>query len=262
MPRCSTPTSNERDYRRVPLACNARFGCFATPPSKPIMTTPGPSGRRSARTNFGRTRRATDSVMRRGEIWQVDFDPARGSEANKHRPAVIVSNDRANATAARLGRGVVTVVPVTSNIATIYPFQVLLAAPTTGLTVDSKAQAEQIRSVATQPGIVIVAACEDFASIGYHLPVFCKVELSPRRPNPKPPRSADIMAHPCRATPGRVRDGVQAGLPSRADRTAARLPGYAHRAPSSSQLFAEGCRDLTRPAALRECSADRARRRR
>ncbi|HZU49673.1 MAG TPA: type II toxin-antitoxin system PemK/MazF family toxin [Mycobacterium sp.] len=88
--------------------------------------------------------------MRRGEIWQVDFDPVRGSEANKRRPAVIVSNDRANATAARLGRGVITVVPVTSNISTIYPFQVLLPAATTGLAVDSKAQAEQIRSVATQ----------------------------------------------------------------------------------------------------------------
>jgi mRNA interferase MazF len=88
--------------------------------------------------------------MLRGEIWQVDFDPARGSEANKQRPAVIVSNNRANAAAARLGRGVVTVVPVTSNIANLYPFQVLLAAATTGLAVDSKAQAEQIRSVATQ----------------------------------------------------------------------------------------------------------------
>ena len=63
---------------------------------------------------------------------------------------MIVSNDRANATAAQLGRGVVTVVPITSNTAKIYPFQVLLAAPTTGLAVDSKAQAEQIRSVATQ----------------------------------------------------------------------------------------------------------------
>jgi mRNA interferase MazF len=88
--------------------------------------------------------------MRRGEIWQVDFDPIRGSEANKRRPAVIVSNDRANATAARLGRGVITVVPVTSNIANIYPFQVFLPAATTGLAVDSKAQAEQMRSVATQ----------------------------------------------------------------------------------------------------------------
>ncbi|ORB13065.1 type II toxin-antitoxin system PemK/MazF family toxin [Mycobacterium noviomagense] len=88
--------------------------------------------------------------MRRGEIWQVDFNPIRGSEANRQRPAVIVSNDRANATAARLGRGVVTVVPVTSNVSAIYPFQVLLPAATTGLAVDSKAQAEQIRSVATQ----------------------------------------------------------------------------------------------------------------
>jgi mRNA interferase MazF len=92
----------------------------------------------------------TGSAMRRGEIWRVDLAPARGSEANKRRPAVIVSNDRANATATRLGRGVVTVVPVTSNIANVYPFQVLLPAATTGLAVDSKAQVEQIRSVATE----------------------------------------------------------------------------------------------------------------
>jgi mRNA interferase MazF len=88
--------------------------------------------------------------MRRGEIWQVDLDPAMGNEANKQRPAVIVSNDRANDTAARLGRGVVTVVPVTSNVARVYPFQVLLSARTTGLAVDSKAQSEQIRSVSTE----------------------------------------------------------------------------------------------------------------
>jgi mRNA interferase MazF len=88
--------------------------------------------------------------MKRGEIWQVDFEPAQGSEANKHRPAVVVSNDRANATAARRGRGVITVIPVTSNVAKLYPFQVLLPAATTGLAVDSKAQAEQVRSVAMQ----------------------------------------------------------------------------------------------------------------
>jgi mRNA interferase MazF len=88
--------------------------------------------------------------MLRGEIWQVDLDPARGNEANKQRRAVIVSNDRANATATRLGSGVVTVVPVTSNVTKIYPFQVFLSAATTGLTVDSKAQAEQIRSIATE----------------------------------------------------------------------------------------------------------------
>ena len=86
--------------------------------------------------------------MRRGEIRLVDLDPTKGAEANKRRPAVIVSNDGANTTAARLGRGVVTVVPVTTNIERVYPFQVLLEAKETGLDRDSKAQAEQVRSVA------------------------------------------------------------------------------------------------------------------
>jgi len=88
--------------------------------------------------------------MRRGEIVTVGLGPARGSEARKTRPAVVVSNDAANATATRLGRGVVTVVPVTSNTARIYPFQVLLPARQTGLPHDSKAQAEQVRSVAVE----------------------------------------------------------------------------------------------------------------
>ena len=88
--------------------------------------------------------------MRRGEIVSVSFDPTRGSEAAKTRPAVVVSNDAANATATRLGRGVITVVPVTSKIARIYPFQVFLPARQTGLQRDSKAQAEQIRSVAVE----------------------------------------------------------------------------------------------------------------
>ncbi len=88
--------------------------------------------------------------MRRGEIRLVDLDPVRGAVADKKRPAIVVSNDSANATAARLGRGVVTVVPVTSNVGRVYPFQVLMPAATTGLPRDSKAQAEQVRSVAVQ----------------------------------------------------------------------------------------------------------------
>ena len=88
--------------------------------------------------------------MRRGEIRLVDLDPSRGAEADKRRPAVIVSNDGANATAERLGRGVITVVPVTSNTTRVHPFQVLLDAGATGLGRDSKVQAEQIRSVAVE----------------------------------------------------------------------------------------------------------------
>src|SRR5215207_6450150 len=88
--------------------------------------------------------------MRRGDIHSIDLDPVRGSEANKRRPAVVVSNDAANATAGRLGRGVITVVPVTSNVERFYPFQVLLPSAETGLDRNSKAQAEQIRSIAVE----------------------------------------------------------------------------------------------------------------
>ena len=73
------------------------------------------------------------SPMRRGEVRLIDLEPARGSEANKRRPGIIVSSDRANATAVRLGRGVLAVVPMTSNIVRVVPFQVLLRAYATGL---------------------------------------------------------------------------------------------------------------------------------
>ena len=88
--------------------------------------------------------------MLRGEVRLTDLEPTRGSEASKRRPAVLVSNDQANATAERLGRGVVTVVPLTSNISRVFAFQTLLPAEQTGLRTDSKAQAEQIRSVSVE----------------------------------------------------------------------------------------------------------------
>jgi mRNA interferase MazF len=88
--------------------------------------------------------------MRRGDVVWVDLDPGRGSEAAITRPAVIVSNDGANRTAEQLGRGVVTVVPVTTNTTRVFPFQVLLPARRCRLSRTSKAQAEQIRSVSVE----------------------------------------------------------------------------------------------------------------
>ena len=89
-------------------------------------------------------------MIRRGHVHWVDLDPAQDSEAAKRRPAVVVSSDRANVTAERLGKGVVTVVPLTSNIAHVFAFQVLLESVESGLPRDSKAQAEQIRSVSVR----------------------------------------------------------------------------------------------------------------
>jgi mRNA interferase MazF len=87
--------------------------------------------------------------VRWGDVVRVDLNPVVGSEANKVRPAVVVSNDGANRAVERFGRGVITVAPITSNVIKVYPFQVLLAAELTemGLTAESKVQVEQIRAV-------------------------------------------------------------------------------------------------------------------
>jgi mRNA interferase MazF len=88
--------------------------------------------------------------MRKGEIRMADLEPVVGAEDNKRRPCAIVSNDGANRVAERLGRGMVTVVPVTTATDRVYPFQVALSAGETGLRLDSKAQAEQVRSIAVE----------------------------------------------------------------------------------------------------------------
>jgi len=88
--------------------------------------------------------------MRRGDVYLADLDPARGSEAAKRRHVVVVSHDALNRTAASLGRGAVTVVPLTSNVAVVHPFQVLVPAGAAGLDRTSKAQAEQVRAIAVE----------------------------------------------------------------------------------------------------------------
>ena len=59
--------------------------------------------------------------MKRGEVWWVDFEPAIGSEIRKQRPAVVVSNDSANA---HLDR--VQVVPLTMATGKVYPSEALV----------------------------------------------------------------------------------------------------------------------------------------
>src|ERR1700730_7188241 len=85
--------------------------------------------------------------MRRGEVYLVNLEPTQGAEANKTRPAIVVSNDAANIAATRNGVGVIAVVPVISNASRVYPFQVLLSGNEGGLDRESKAQTEQLRAV-------------------------------------------------------------------------------------------------------------------
>lgn len=87
------------------------------------------------------------SLMRRGDIVWATLDPVRRPEASKRRPVVVVSADRTNRTTTALGRGTVTVVPVTTRTHRVYPWQVLLPPEPTGLDETSLAQADQIRAI-------------------------------------------------------------------------------------------------------------------
>jgi len=79
----------------------------------------------------------------RGEIYWVNLEPTLGTEIKKTRPCLIISCDEANK-----NYGQVTVLPLTSqHLETIMPFQVFFSAMETGLEKDSKALAEQIRTV-------------------------------------------------------------------------------------------------------------------
>lgn len=58
---------------------------------------------------------------KRGEVFWVSFDPSVGGEIQKTRPAIILSNDAANAVLNRL-----IVLPLSSKTDRLYPGEVLV----------------------------------------------------------------------------------------------------------------------------------------
>jgi mRNA interferase MazF len=78
---------------------------------------------------------------RRGEVWWVSFDSSVGGEIQKTRPAIIFSNDSANAALNR-----VIVIPITSQIARLYPGEALIVLNGE----QRKAMADQITTASKQ----------------------------------------------------------------------------------------------------------------
>jgi mRNA interferase MazF len=81
---------------------------------------------------------AVEPSPRRGEVWLVRFDPSLGGEIRKTRPAVVLSNDTANALLNR-----VQVVPISSKTDRLYPSEAAVSLKDAA----RKAMADQITTV-------------------------------------------------------------------------------------------------------------------
>lgn len=61
------------------------------------------------------------TIIKRGDIFWVDFDPSKASEIQKKRPSLVCSHDILNEHSSRI-----IVAPITSNLKKVYSFEYAL----------------------------------------------------------------------------------------------------------------------------------------
>jgi mRNA interferase MazF len=83
--------------------------------------------------------------VQRGDVFEAVLDPVVGSEQGGRRPVIVVSRNAITANSP-----ILTVVPVSSraNFTKIYPSQAVIQAGAGGLSLQSVAMAEQVRTIA------------------------------------------------------------------------------------------------------------------
>lgn len=79
--------------------------------------------------------------LRRGEIWLVNWNPARGSEQAGKRPALVIQNDIGNEKAST------TIVAAISSSVKLYPMNVRINPHESGLEKSSIVKAGQILTI-------------------------------------------------------------------------------------------------------------------
>jgi mRNA interferase MazF len=78
---------------------------------------------------------------RRGEVWLVNWNPARGSEQAGRRPALVIQNDIGNEKASTI------IVAAISSSLKIFPMNVKIEPPEGGLDLPSIVKTSQILTV-------------------------------------------------------------------------------------------------------------------
>ena len=85
-----------------------------------------------------------DSFPRRGEVWLVNWNPARGSEQAGKRPALVIQNDIGNEKAPT------TIVSAISSSVQLFPINVEINPPEGGLDHPSIIKTSQILTIARE----------------------------------------------------------------------------------------------------------------
>ena len=80
--------------------------------------------------------------IKRGEIYWASLDPTIGAEIKKTRPVLVVSNNINNKYSP-----LVTVLPISSTVKNLYPYEVLVEKGIAGLKNASVIKANQIKTI-------------------------------------------------------------------------------------------------------------------